>query len=522
LDISTRLKNFAPEQLDAAEVELRAVLARDDSPEGYRNFYRVIFGTDLPPHANEWVEKIYVARAEGKGFAVEAFRGSTKTTTVTMGYTLFQIGLYPEKANMLIQVSDDKADKATRAIADIIENSPNWKKVFPNVVPDKNLGWSSTGYQVKRDNMDYGEWRKQNAKRIGPTLFGVGYTSGLIIGSHPDGLLVIDDILDEGNTRSQREMEGVRQIIKSTILPCATKGTFIMLVFTPWREDDPVMEQVKSGTYLLVKTPVLEYDEKGKWDFRGKKVNLIWEKAYDIKTLEDIRSRSADIEFARMYLVDLTKAGDRLFHYVLYPAVSIMSSWPTGGGVDYASVRSNADTSRDYFAMCYLAKRPEGGGVVVGGVLERCTQGAAEDYIQKAQDMFYNWRNAYVEKDGKGEDFLMGTILRHPGIRLHPIGTGGKSKDARYKLMSPFLENGVITISDAKSPFLDELRYELDNYAGDKSLPHDDAIDALYWAIRAMWDTTTMEKSEENNALYNKKREVKTNPYASIASRFRR
>jgi hypothetical protein len=378
LDISTRLKNFAPEQLDAAEVELRAVLARDDSPEGYRNFYRVIFGTDLPPHANEWVEKIYVARAEGKGFAVEAFRGSTKTTTVTMGYTLFQIGLYPEKANMLIQVSDDKADKATRAIADIIENSPNWKKVFPNVVPDKNLGWSSTGYQVKRDNMDYGEWRKQNAKRIGPTLFGVGYTSGLIIGSHPDGLLVIDDILDEGNTRSQREMEGVRQIIKSTILPCATKGTFIMLVFTPWREDDPVMEQVKSGTYLLVKTPVLEYDEKGKWDFRGKKVNLIWEKAYDIKTLEDIRSRSADIEFARMYLVDLTKAGDRLFKYQLFPAGEIKYDWVMVGGVDYASIRTAADKNRDYFAMCYMAKLPTGGAVVIGG-------GSGEVYTRRGR-----------------------------------------------------------------------------------------------------------------------------------------
>jgi hypothetical protein len=526
LDISTRLKNFAPEQLDAAEVELRAVLARDDSPEGYFSYYRVIFGKHIPEHAKEWIYKLYEAREKKMGIAIEAFRGATKTTVLTIGFISFFIGLYPHKANLIIQFSDDKAGDSTNAIASIIADNGGWKKIFPHVVPDRDMGWSAKGYEVMRDDMDRGKWRELNAKRKDPTLKGVGYTSSMITGSHPDGVLDMDDILDENNTRSQREMEGVRKIIKSNILHCLTGDdtsgttkapeTILMLCFTPWREDDPMMEQVKSGTYITVVTPALRYDENGKDEYLGKKVTLTWKKKYSAAYLEKERQRTSDLEFARAMFVDLTKAGDKLFYFVSYPAVGISLNWPMAGGVDYASVRSAADTGRDYFAMCYLAKRPEGGGVVVGGVLERCTQGAAEDYVQRAQEMFYNWRNAYVEKDGKGEDFALGTILRHPGIRLHPIGTGGKSKDSRYNLMAPFLESGMIAISDAKSAFLDELRYELDNYVGDKSLPHDDALDALYWAIRAMPDATnSADKDESHNALYNTSIKKK-NPWLSL------
>ena len=136
--------------------------------------------------------------------------------------------------------------------------------------------------------------------------------------------------------------------------------------------------------------------------------------------------------------------------------------------------------------------------------------------MARAQDMFYSWRETYVEKDGAGEDFTLGTIIRYPGLRLRPIGTGGKSKDQRYKLLSPFLESGIVVVSDARSSFLDELRYELDNYTGDKSLPHDDCLDALYWAVRAMPDATNMALDKtEQSGLYNNRVKQKS-PWLSL------
>ena len=75
--------------------------------------------------------------------------------------------------------------------------------VFPHVVPDRDLGWGAGGYEVKRTDIEYEEWRAANAGRKDPTLIGVGYKSRAIIGKHPDGVLIVDDIHDTGLSSAQ-------------------------------------------------------------------------------------------------------------------------------------------------------------------------------------------------------------------------------------------------------------------------------------------------------------------------------
>jgi hypothetical protein len=493
---------------------LAAIAGAEDSPAGYIAFYEGIFGVKLPRHAIGWVDGFYNARAEGKDYGLMAFRGSTKTTTVTIGFMAYQIGHHPERANMIIQVSDDKAQKATKDIADKIEYNPFWKQTFPNVVPDKEASWSSSGYQVKRADLDYGEWKKRNATRKDPTLFGVGYTSSLIVGCHPDGLLVVDDILDENNTVSRREMEKVRQIIKSSILPCATKSTFGMWVFTPWREDDPVLEQMNSGEYYMDKTPaVVEVDDKRTY---------AWEEQVGEEELGKRMNKYGSVEYARMMLLDLTKAKGKLFHYQTFDHTKISPGWLHAGGVDYASI-DNTTGEIDFFAMAYGAKRPEGGLVVVGGILEKPTQSQAEGYVLQAPKTFPNWRVSGIELDGKGQEFYS-ICSRNPGIMLFPIKTHGRSKDQRYREIAPLLENGSIVISDNDTVFLNALRYALDNYLGKNSLAHDDVLDALYDLVCVMQDAVNVPINVGDikfPVAYNNKREVKSSPYNSIASRFR-
>ena len=66
----------------------RSELARTlDDEEGYSHFFWCVFGKELPQHAKEWVKSVYDAKNLRKGRVIEAFRGSAKTTIVT----LFQI-----------------------------------------------------------------------------------------------------------------------------------------------------------------------------------------------------------------------------------------------------------------------------------------------------------------------------------------------------------------------------------------------------------------------------------------------
>lgn len=508
--IKKKLGKMSAEEIDALE---RTVLAQyaalEDSPESFAAFYKVIHGKEMPDHAyREWVSALYEAREQGKGLVVEAFRGSTKTTTVTITFVAYRIGKEPHKSNLLVQVGDDIAQDNTSAIADIIANNPGWKLVFKDVVPDTEKGWGAGGYEVKRTDMDYEQWRMLNTDRKDPTLVGVGYKSREIIGKHPNGMCVIDDIHDENNTSSARELETVIRIVTGTIFPAMTKETWRIFIGTPWTDTDVLHYVSSTGEYNHVKTPAERVNEE------GERV-AVWGEVFDLAELDKIRRLTGSLEYARMYMLDLTHAKNRVLKYMTYPNSEIRFNWPMVGGTDYASNRDaarNASGKGDYFALCYLAKLPGSGAVVVDGVIDRCTQAQGEAYMLRAQEIYPMWMKNGVESIGKGDDFFQ-VLMRNPLLRVIPLTPGGRGKAERIEReLSPWLENGTIRISDANTPFLNELRRELDAWP---NVDHDDAIDALYYAMRMMPEVFIMpEMSNEVREVVKRKRA--NNPFLAF------
>lgn len=487
------------EIVEAAKAEVKAAWARDsDDAEAFCVFYELITGKEIPPMAKKWVEGVYEARNGGKGVVIEAFRGSTKTTTMTILFMAWRIGKEPHRANLLIQSSDDSASDNSEQIADLIANNLKYRSVFPNVAPDIEKGWGAGGYEVKRTDISYEEWRDLNTERKDPTLLGVSYQSRTIIGKHPDGVLVVDDINNEQNTSSAKELEGVMKILTGTIFPTITKDTWVVFIGTPWVENDVLSRVSSTGEFLHVKTPVYERAEDGEYDLDGEMVRLAWPDMFGIEEIKKQRRLSGTVEFARMFLLDLSATKNRVFKYQMYPNSEIRYTWPLCGGVDFAGVADEyklKSGAGDYFAMAYVAKLPGGGAVVVDGILERCTQAQAEEYVNRAQSIFPSWQHTVVEGDGMGESFIQ-VLRRNPYLKIIPMKTSGKGKQERLgKQMSPWLENGTIRVSDAETPFLHELRRELDMWP---LCEHDDALDAVYWALRGMPDIMTMPKIEYN------------------------
>jgi hypothetical protein len=217
-----------------------------DTWQGFAVFYTMIHNRPPPDHALAWIKQVY----ESKSLVIEAFRGSTKTTTFTT-FIAYRIGLEPHKANLIIQVGDDIATDNAAQVADIIEHNDAWKALFSHVIPDKKAGWSASGYEVQDTSMQYPEWRRKNAARKDPTLVGLGRTSRAIIGKHPDGVCLIDDIDDETTTRSERERLKTNKILTGTIFPTFTPETWKVVIGTPWTYNDTI-SYVKS-TYKLCK-----------------------------------------------------------------------------------------------------------------------------------------------------------------------------------------------------------------------------------------------------------------------------
>ena len=189
------------------------------------------------------------------------------------------------------------------------------------------------------------------------------------------------------------------------------------------------------------------------------------------------------------------------------------------GGVDYAGTMdeyTNKAGRNDYFAMAYTAKLPGGGAVCVDGVLEHCTQAQGETYVKNAQAMYElggTWIKSIVEADGKGEDFIQ-VLRRNPGLRIEPMKTKGRGKGRRLEgQMAPWLENGTVRISDAETPFLNELRHELDTYP---DCEYNDALDALYWSLRGMTDVLVLRDEEQLPEPGVNKKVQQIHPYCSL------
>jgi hypothetical protein len=79
-------------------------------------------------------------------------------------------------------------------------------------------------------------------------------------------------------------------------------------------------------------------------------------------------------------------------------------------------------------------------------------------------------------------------------MKVWPMGTKGKGKDYRFTIMQPWLEYGQVRVSDAETPFLNELRNELNLYPNCR---YKDALDALYWALMGVQDVLSRTDEDE-------------------------
>ncbi len=209
-------------------------------------------------------------------------------------------------------------------------------------------------------------------------------------------------------------------------------------------------------------------------------------------------------DFWQMIMMDIKKAKKGGLRFYTYPHEKIDPTWLHSGGVDFATLKDNKpDKGRDMFSICYGAKTPLNQLVVVGGILEQCTQADAERYMAGSHKTYTPWRTGFFEEDGAGEQFFMFFIQRNPGARWIGKKTGGKSKPYRQeKEMGPWMDNATVLISDADTPYLNELRKALQNFPDGNN----DVRDGLYWLCHAFPEVLVLPVIREGEGLPTKQR----------------
>lgn len=460
--------------------------------DGARHYYFCKYGWEVPEHAKAWVLAIIEAYLDETGVLLEGFRGSTKST-VTTTVCEYLLGKNPHKSGLITAATETDANAVGKFMSDTIDLNVGWKVCFPTVVPDKERGWGAdSGYFIKDTSVEYGKWVQMTMKdhQRDPSLLAVSISSA--VGKHPSLFLLCDDI-HTGKNSQGAELKTVKSRFFSDVFPTMNRPKvegeqrpFFVSTFTPWDEEDTNAELKRSGVYKHLKTPILEFTPDGEYVFEGERCKLAWASAYDIEKIKQLRRTNSAVEFARMYLCDLKRAGQMLFRYYSYPREQINPTWLRAAGVDYASIQNPTRQvvgGRSHFAICLGTKTPQNQIVVVDGIVEQCTQADGENYVLSFQEKSVNFRHTALEAIGKGEEFY-NTMRRNPKARVVPRTVRGKKSDRLYKELSPLLESGILLVSDADTMFLNTFRRFMDKFPNIDT--HDkewDVADSVYHMV---------------------------------------
>lgn len=500
IDFWNKLPATERELLD---LEWRAKEARENfTVEGFRHFFWCIWRREVAPYTTRWI-KAFMAR---EWVILECFRGSTKSTTLTITFSAFVLGHFPHESVLIVQANDTAANKSSDAISNIIENFSGWKKCFPNVTPDKDRGWGANGYFVKDERVvkeqGYGAWVEKAMRdhTKDPSFVGAGITSADIVGMHPKWLF-FDDIHNRDNSTFPKDRENVIATVQENVVPVITKPggekPFFGVACTFWDESDAYHILLETGLFKHIKTPIFQYvEEGGDAEFEGKKIKLAWPLGFPLESVLLYFKSNDRVTFKREYLCDETSEIDRLFKYQAHKASEIDLNWMSALGADPVGVL-NAGEGISHFAVLEGLLSPYNYLIVVDGMLEKCGALAGEEYIVNAQGRYPNFQKAVIEGDGGGAIFA-GTVSRHPGlivqtVLVKDIGKGAKL-DRQYKFLEPLARSGALRVSDSDTPILRAVRKYFDKFGSfDKSDPLADLGDALVllaYAFPVIWART--------------------------------
>ena len=527
-----------PEFILGLEKQLIPIIHEDDSPRSFAAYYRYMTGVTLPAHARKWIDTIYEGKSRDMATLTFAFRGSWKTTTISILYTSYRIGKEPYKTNLVLTNNDASGQNITLAIANIISMDPKWKDVFPGVRPDKGNGWGAQGYWVRDHDMPEEDWARRTSIQKDPSLLGLGISSGSVIGKHPTGVLLLDDIHDEKNTISQTERSKVVKILTDTIMPMivpdGTKPegeqleTWTLAVGTPWHEEDAYHYMRDTGEFQFCFTPLLypvsEGAEGGVY-FEHKKLvgwfRLGWEDRCPPKVVKSFYNLSGHRGFGRMYLLSLTASNELGIPYHGYPEAQVETEkheLPMYGGVDYASVieirgKIMDAKNRSKFALYWGYVTPQQSLVIVDGIVGHYTQLQSERNVHALQNAYLKYQTTGVEMNGKGEEFYA-VMSRTPTIHMYPFWVSGRKPERLETQLAPWIELGKILINDKDTDALNFLRKALAEF------PHGnlDALDALYAIAQCIPHILQVPTTPKGsiNAPNNFASAVRNNPFGNI------
>lgn len=171
---------------------------------------------------------------------IEAPRDHGKTAQM-IGRILYEIGRNPNIRIKILCQGDATAKKRLAVIKTYIDNSAEYKRVFPHVKRSTRVkDWSASTITVERD----GTAPDPTVEAVGITTAGTGGRADLILA---------DDVVDERNAITQ---PALREVVKEHFFNVWTNllepDGRVIFICTPWHSADLTQDLKKGNVYAVL------------------------------------------------------------------------------------------------------------------------------------------------------------------------------------------------------------------------------------------------------------------------------
>lgn len=446
-------------------------------------FARDILDLEVEPFHKEWLD----AFQNNRFLVLLAPRGHGKTTIVG-SYILWRI---VKDRNIRILICTINQDKANSMMTFVKENLAGNQKLIDTFGEFKGSLWSSDQIRVKQ----LGHSLPQNE----PTLKVLGVGSR-IISAHYD-LIVLDDITDEDNSKTEHRRRELEDWYNGPLVGTFMRGIQVINIGTRWHEDDIHNYLMNKAGYHTIRYQALlnpdEIDAGGQakvlwpamkpWNREMiTKVNIEREVEglvpipEDTITLEFIRDHQGEVFFQTQYQNNIVARGINKFKpewieqaLDKYRKLDVV---PLGLkkyiGVDLGG----EEKTSDYGVTTCIGLDNDANIYVLD-----CVKG--HNTINRQMDIMasiYEKNGAIkvgMDAAAQQKSITSEAIRDNPTIPIIPIKSSRiDDKDTRIERLAVLFETGRVILNSNLTPLIDELKL----YPRSK---HDDCLDSLCFAI---------------------------------------
>lgn len=409
---------------------------------------------------------------------IELPRGHGKSIAMAC-YCIQNILKNPNIRIMIVSDTSTQSTEFMRIVMGWFER-PDFKEMFGDFT-NKNVKWTNSEMIVAKRT------RVARESTISATSFG-----GSVVSRHVD-IIIVDDIVDRENSRTQGRRDAVKAFFFETLIPVLEPKGKLIVTGTPWHYDD-LYAEIKAvdeqgerlhPEFSIYRRPTPENPE---YDNRGHLTggDPIWKKHYPMEELIKRYRNMGSIFYNTQYFLDPSGQKGRVFQADWFkPWVDLPAGLRYYIGVDPA-VRMGEQ--HDYTAIVTIGVDRSGNIFVMDVFKDRIP---VTDQITEIEQRFLNWRPITI---GIETVAYQATLMQHLESKGFPIQEFKSPPDKMTKALrlQPYFQNGKVFVKKGlEEVFIKE-------FVRFPDAEHDDVFDAFDYALESSLGGTMIIKNYDS------------------------